>query len=125
MIGILNLLNGEQIIGELQTPEDERCIVTNPFYIVDAINVDGMVGTKLTNVLTFSANDFIIIDKKNILYAFEASKVMSAYYQKIVEITDNYSSEMIIKDAISRIDAEQKKYEKTLQQNTLDKSKLN
>ena len=124
MIRILNLVNGEQIIGDVEE-YSVRCRVINPFYIVDAVNEEGSIGSKLTNVLTFSPSDYIEIDHSKIVFSFPASVSMGSYYKKLVALHDKKLADEIINEALNEMDQSERRYQKLMEMIRPDKSKLN
>lgn len=126
MIYIANLINGEQIIGNFEeSRHNESYKIYDPFYIVEDVNSDGLVGSKLTNVLTFSSEDYIMVQSNKIVFLFEASDAMSAYYEKLSTMYDKKSSEDAIKEALHEIDQAEKRYEKLMSMFKPNKSQLN
>lgn len=124
MIRILNLVNGEQIIGDVEE-YSARCRIINPFYIVDAVNEEGSIGSKLTNVLTFSPSDYIEIDHSKIVFSFPASASMGSYYKKLVALHDKKLADEIISEALNEMDQSERRYQKLMEMIRPDKSKLN
>lgn len=124
MIRIVTLINGEQIIGEVEDLSDSYRIV-NPFYIVDAMNEEGSIGSKLTNVLTFSASDYILINKEKVVFDFPVLDSMIKYYQKLVDWSDKRAAEQIINNALDEMEQSEKRYQKLMSMLKPDKSQLN
>lgn len=124
MIRILNLVNGEQLIGEVEDLSDSFKMV-NPFYIVDAMNEEGSVGSKLTNVLTFSSSDYILISKERVVFDFAVSKPMSSYYERLVSLHDKSMADDIVNEALNEMDRAEKRYQKLMDMMKPAKSKLN
>lgn len=124
MIRIINLINGEQIIGEVEDLSDSYKIV-NPFYIVDAVNEEGSVGSKLTNVLTFSTSDYILVNKEKIIFSFPVSTPMCSYYERLVALHDKKMAEEIINEALDEMNQAERRYQKLMDMIKPDKSKLN
>ena len=130
MIRILNLINGEQIIGEVKRPEDGYLKdgylkVYDPFYIVEAMTDDGSFGSKLTNVLTFSSDDYILIHEDKIVFESSASESMISYYKKLIEHYDKTISDKVINEALNEMDRAEKRYEKLMSMIKPDKTQLN
>lgn len=124
MIRIITLINGEQLIGEVEDLSDSYRIV-NPFYIVDAMNEEGSIGSKLTNVLTFSASDYILINKEKVVFDFPVLDSMIKYYQKLVDWSDKRAAEQIINNALDEMEQSEKRYQKLMSMLKPDKSQLN
>lgn len=124
MIRILNLVNGEQIIGDVEDLLDSFRII-NPFYIVEAMNEEGSMGSKLTNVLTFSPSDCIVVNKQKVVFDFPVSESMCSYYEKLAAMHDKKMAEDIINEALSEIDHAEKRYQKLMDMMRPSKSKLN
>lgn len=124
MIRIVNLINGEQIIGETEDLSDSYRI-TNPFYIVDAMNEEGSIGSKLTNVLTFSSSDYIMVSKEKVVFDFPVIDSMGTYYKKLVQWYDKRAADDIIRSALHEMDQSEKRYEKLMSMIRPDKSQLN
>jgi hypothetical protein len=124
MIRIVNLINGEQLIGVVAESSNFYKI-TNPFYIIDAINNEGFVGSKLTNVLTFSSSEYIMVDKSKIIFDFEVSKQMCVYYEKLVSMHDKQIEDNIINEAINEMNQTEKRYQQLMDMIRPDKKKLN
>jgi hypothetical protein len=124
MIRIVNLINGEQLIGVVAESSNFYKI-TNPFYIIDAINNEGFVGSKLTNVLTFSPSEYIMVDKSKIVFDFEVSKQMCIYYEKLVSMHDKQIEDNIINEAINEMNQTEKRYQQLMDMIRPDKKKLN
>jgi len=124
MIHVISLMNGEMIIGETEDLSDSFKI-TNPFYIVDEINENGISGSKLTNVLTFSSSDCIVINKNKVVFDFPVSKAMSTYYTKLVTLHDKRLADEIVNEALREMDRSEKRYEKLMSMIKPNKSHLN
>jgi|688.fasta_scaffold852602_2 hypothetical protein len=124
MIRIVNLINGEQLIGVVEESSNSYKI-TNPFYIIDAINNEGFVGSKLTNVLTFSPSEYIMVDKSKIVFDFEASKQMCVYYERLVSMYDKQIADDVINEAIGEMNQTEKRYQQFMDMIRPDKTKLN
>lgn len=124
MIRVVNLINGEQLIGVVEESSNFYKI-NNPFYIIDAINNEGFVGSKLTNVLTFSSSEYIIVDKSKIVFDFEVSKQMCVYYEKLVSMHDKQIEDNIINEAINEMNQTEKRYQQLMDMIRPDKKKLN
>lgn len=124
MIEIINLTNGEQIIGDIEDLED-RYKVTSPFYIVDSINDDGLSGFKLTNVLTFSSVEYIVVSKEKVVFTFPVTKLMATYYGRLRDLHSKTDSDFIINEAIAEMDAAEERYQKLMDMIKIDKTKLN
>lgn len=124
MVRIVTLINGEQLIGEIED-FSESIKMFRPFYIVDAVTEDGAIGSKLTNVLTFSASEYIVIHKDKIVFDFPAKQIMIQYYKKLIEWYNEEAGENIIKQALDEMEQSEKRYQKLLQMLKPDKSQLN
>lgn len=124
MIRILNLINGEQIIGEVEDLSDSYKII-DPFYIIDAMNDEGSVGCKLTNVLTFSPSDYIVVNKDKIAFDFPVSTPMCTYYERLVSLHDKKIADDIINEALYEMNQAERRYQKLMDMMKPDKSKLN
>lgn len=124
MIQIINLVNGEQIIGEVEDLYD-HCKVTHPFYIIDSINDEGLSGFKLTNVLTFSASEFIVLNKEKIVFAFNVTESMVSYYKRLQALHSKTDADFIIREAMAEMDAAEQRYQKLMEMLKLDKKNLN
>ena len=124
MIRIVNLINGEQLIGMVEESSNFYKI-TNPFYIIDAINNEGFVGSKLTNVLTFSSSEYIMVDKSKIVFDFKVSEQMCIYYEKLVSMHDKQIEDNIINEAINEMNQTEKRYQQLMDMIRPDKKKLN
>lgn len=124
MIRILNLMNGEQIIGEVEDLSDSYKIV-DPFYIVDAINEEGSIGSKLTNVLTFSTSDYIVINRDKVVFDFPVSGPMCNYYERLVALHDKKIADEMINEALYEMNQAEKRYAKLMDMIRPNKSKLN
>lgn len=124
MIRILNLVNGEQLIGEVEDLSDSFKMI-DPFYIVDAMNEEGTVGSKLTNVLTFSSSDYILISKEKVVFDFPVSKPMCSYYERLVSLHDKSIANSIVNEALNEMDRAEKRYQKLMDMMKPTKSKLN
>lgn len=124
MIRTISLTNGELIIGEVEDLSDSFKVV-NPFYIVDDVNEDGLTGSKLTNVLTFSSSDYIVIHKEKIVFDFPVSKPMCAYYERLVALHDKRAADETIHEALNEMDRAEKRYQKLMSMLKPDKSQLN
>jgi len=124
MIRILNLMNGEQIIGEVEDLSDSYKVV-DPFYIVDAINEEGSIGSKLTNVLTFSTSDYIVVNKNKVVFDFPVSKPMCTYYERLVGLHDKKMADDVVNEALHEMNQAEKRYQKLMDMMKPAKSKLN
>lgn len=119
----MNLVNGDQIIGDIEDLFDCYKVV-NPFYIVVAVNEEGSVGTKLTNVLTFSSSDYIMITKDKVIFDFPVSSAMITYYQRLVELSDKTLADSIVNEALHDMNQAESRYKKLMDMLKPNKSNL-
>lgn len=103
MIQILNLVNGEQIIGDVHETWGRDLQVKDPFYIIDTTDEEGNSGTKLINVLTFSDEDVISITNSSVVFRFNASEHMIKYYQVILESSKKTNTQKMFHEAIENL----------------------
>lgn len=122
MIQILTLVNGEQIIGETNL-FDGSYQITDPFYIIDALNEQGILGTKMTDVLTFSSISDITILSTHVIYSFPASESIENYYREVVKMSHDYRSDDIINKALIDMKKANDQYKELLDK--VKKNKLN
>lgn len=124
MIRAVSLINGELILGDVEDHIKEIQIF-NPFYIVDEVNEDGISGSKLTNVLTFSSSDYIVVNKDKVVFDFPVSETMSTYYKRLVSLYSKKTADDTIREALNEMDRAEKRYEKLMSMIKPDKTQLN
>ena len=124
MIRIFNLINGEQIIGEVDDLSDNFKLI-NPFYIVEDVNDFGLRGSKLTNMLTFSSSDYIMLELKHVIYHFPVTETMEKYYRELIRITDKQLIDNKINESLFEMKQYEDRYEKLMQMVKPKKSDLN
>lgn len=110
---VFNLISGEQIIGEIE-PQPDYYKIINPFYITDAMDESGILGSKITKVLTFSASDYIIIDNNKIVFSFVPSESMIDYYKKLVEYAAGADVDSYLKHALEQMNKSEERYKKLI-----------
>lgn len=124
MIKIVALLNGEQIIGDVEEM-GEKIKITNPFYMIDAINEYGSSGSKMANLLTFSNNEYITIDTRFVVYEYPVLDTMAEYYRRLTKHIDKSMAEGVIQQSLDEMKEQEERYEKLLSMMRPKKSQLN
>jgi hypothetical protein len=103
MINIYTLVNGEQIIGQQSIRGTDCVTVEDPFYIIETQDEYGNNAMKLTNVCTFSDQQYIMVDNKHIVYSLPANDPMSRYYHKLVDTSKKSDTYKMIEESIKEI----------------------
>lgn len=124
MIKIVMLTNGEQIIGDVEEHGSEYKI-TNPFYMIDAVNDHGSSGSRMANLLTFSSIDYITVNTRFVMYEFPVLDSMAEYYSRLTKHIDKSMADSIIQQSLVDLREQEERYEKLLSMVRPKKSKLN
>lgn len=109
MIRIVNLINGEQIIGEVDSDFSEFYNIHDPFYITES-HYESSTGNKLTPVCTFSKKQYITVKSSAVVYDFEAADEVAEYYELLVDSIKKYPPQNPIKEAIKDLKDYEQKY---------------
>jgi hypothetical protein len=104
MITIYTLTNGEQIIGQQSIRGTDCVTVEDPFYIIETQDEYGNNAMKLTNVCTFSDQQYIMVDNKHIVYSLPANDPISRYYHKLVDTSKKSDTYKMIEESIKEME---------------------
>ena len=109
MIRIVKLINGEEIIGDVEEDTSEFFNIHDPMLIETTQSQQGYRGTGLSNMLSLSTDDFITIDRKNVLTSFTVKDIIKEYYARVRQTlkSDSTYLESSIKQAIKALDSDE------------------
>jgi translation elongation factor EF-4 len=120
MINIYTLVNGEQIIGQQSLRGIE-----NPFYIMETQDEYGNNAMKLTNVCTFSDQQYIMLDSKHIVYSLPANDPISRYYNKLVDASKKSDTYKMIEESIKELEEMEETMREVISKRLVGKSTIN
>ena len=110
MIQIVKLINGEEIIGDVEGDFSEFYNIFEPFNITYVDEEKYGVGVKLDYILAFSQNNCVTIKNNSVLYSYIPSKNMTEYYKKLVEYKNEQSPEEMIEKTIKDMEDMDRQY---------------
>ena len=90
MATLLKLINGEEIIGEIENTINEQYIIGNPLLIEITSDDSGMHGMILVNYCPFSDVNTISIDIKNVVASYKVNDSLQEYYEKSIVYCRKY-----------------------------------
>lgn len=113
MIQVIHLINGETIIGDVEGDVSEFYNVYDPFSI-ERVEDDNHYGTglKMNYLLTFSAQNYVIIKNSGVLYSYKPSENMQNYYEKLVQYKNEENPEDMLEKTIKDMEDMDKHYRK-------------
>jgi len=121
MINIYTLVNGEQIIGQQSIRGTDCVTVEDPFYIIETQDEYGNNAMKLTNVCTFSDQQYIMV----IVYSLPANDHMSRYYHKLVDTSKKSDTYKMIEESIKEMEEMEETMIEIISKRLVGKSTIN
>lgn len=105
---ILHLVNGEMVIGDLESEPDATAdvVIYHPMYIVQTMSDMAAVGFKLEDMLLFSSDDYVLVKQKNIVTTLTPSSSISEYHTHAVEFNKVFVKPLVeaqIADSIMNV----------------------
>lgn len=125
MINIYTLVNGEQIIGQQSLRGTDCVTVEDPFYIIETQDEYGNNAMKLTNVCTFSDQQYIMVDNKHIVYSLPANDPISRYYHKLVDTSKKSDTYKMIEESIKEMEEMEETMIEVISKRLVGKSTIN
>lgn len=107
MATLLKLVNGEEVIGEIENIVNEQYIVRDPLLVEltsDGLGTHGMI---LVNYCPFSEVNTVEIDVKNVVSKYVVNNSLQEYYEKSIIYCRKYHDIRFVKSistAISYLD---------------------
>jgi hypothetical protein len=99
MIYVFKLISGEEFIGALDGDDEfpdnqmEFYNIASPMAIVDGYDEYGTVTMKLRDGMMLSDDSLMSIPSKAMMTYYPASKTMVEYYQKAIDLANNFKSD--------------------------------
>lgn len=102
MITIFKLINGEEIIGDVEGSTDAYYNVSDPMSII-GIREDSPFnsGLRLRNTLVLSEEEFISVPLKSVVIQYKPSKPMCEYYLASVQYNKMYVNPEVNKQIVN------------------------
>ena len=139
MVRIYTLVNGEQIIGKqcdstrdyaknneiTEHLPNNSIKIEDPFYIMESEDQYGNSGMKLINVCTFSTQQYIVVDNKNVVFSMPANEPMTRYYNKLVEASKKADTYKMIEDSIKDMEDMEETLRETISKRLVGGSTIN
>lgn len=85
MATLLKLVNGEEVIGEIENSANQQYIIRNPLLVEVTSDGSGMYGMILVNYCPFSDVNTVEIDINNVVSKYKINDSLQEYYLKSVE----------------------------------------
>lgn len=125
MIKVLNLVNGDAIIGDVGDDDTPEYSISYPFYMSIVDDPDQGSGVRMDYLLAFSKDTSVQIRRTDVLYSYMPSKRMEDYYARLVEYTTSRENDKILQETIDSMDEMDQRYKQLLSRKFIGKSTVN
>ena len=114
MIQIVKLINGDEIIGEVEGDFSEFYNIYEPFNMTRVDVEQYGMGVKLDYILAYSQNNCVTIKNNSVIYNYKPSENLKNYYEKLVEYKNEHDPDAIIKETIQNMEEMDNHYRKLI-----------
>jgi hypothetical protein len=104
MIQIVKLINGDEIIGEVEGDFSEFYNIYEPFNMTRVDVEQYGMGVKLDYILAYSQNNCVTIKNNSVIYNYKPSENLKNYYEKLVEYKNEHDPDALIKETIQNME---------------------
>jgi len=81
----IKLVSGEQLMGELEEPNDEFINLINPVEISQGYTIEGYSLIKLAPFMTWTENELFTFNKKYIIVTSVPNEKLITYYKQYMD----------------------------------------
>lgn len=121
---VLHLITGEEIIGVV-SEGDSTFLIKEPFYMEIVDDPDQGSGVRLSYLLAFSSQNSVQINKSSVVYDYQPSEKMTAYYNRLVEYSVNRKHDAILEETIESMEEMDRRWKKMITNRIVGKSSVN
>lgn len=114
MIQIVKLINGDEIIGEVEGDFSEFYNIYEPFNMTHVDVEQYGMGVKLDYILAYSQNNCVTIKNNSVIYNYKPSENLKNYYEKLVEYKNEHDPDALIKETIQNMEEMDNHYRKLI-----------
>lgn len=114
MIQIVKLINGDEIIGEVEGDFSEFYNIYEPFNMTRVDVEQYGMGVKLDYILAYSQNNCVTIKNNSVIYNYKPSENLKKYYEKLVEYKNEHDPDALIKETIQNMEEMDNHYRKLI-----------
>lgn len=114
MIQIIKLINGDEIIGEVEGDFSEFYNIYEPFNMTRVDVEQYGMGVKLDYILAYSQNNCVTIKNNSVIYNYKPSENLKNYYEKLVEYKNEHDPDALIKETIQNMEEMDNHYRKLI-----------
>jgi hypothetical protein len=114
MIQIVKLINGDEIIGEVEGDFSEFYNIYEPFNMTRVDVEQYGMGVKLDYILAYSQNNCVTIKNNSVIYNYKPSENLKNYYEKLVEYKNEHDPDALIKETIQNMEEMDNHYRKLI-----------
>lgn len=114
MIQIIKLINGDEIIGEVEGDFSEFYNIYEPFNMIRVDVEQYGMGVKLDYILAYSQNNCVTIKNNNVIYNYKPSENLKNYYEKLVKYKNEHDPDALIKETIQNMEKMDNHYRKLI-----------
>ena len=114
MIQIVKLINGDEIIGEVEGDFSEFYNIYEPFNMTRVDVEQYGMGIKLDYILAYSQNNCVTIKNNSVIYNYKPSENLKNYYEKLVEYKNEHDPDALIKETIQNMEEMDNHYRKLI-----------
>lgn len=114
MIQIVKLINGDEIIGEVEGDFSEFYNIYEPFNMTRVDVEQYGMGIKLDYILAHSQNNCVTIKNNSVIYNYKPSENLKNYYEKLVEYKNEHDPDALIKETIQNMEEMDNHYRKLI-----------
>lgn len=125
MIKVLNLINGDEIIGDINEDDVSEITINYPFHMSIVDDLEDGTGVRMDYTLAFSKETSVQIKKTSVLYAYIPSKRMEDYYNRLVEYTAKRENDKILQDTLESMEEMDKRWKSLVSQKLVGKNSIN
>ncbi len=125
MIKIVKLINGEEIIGDVEGDFSQFYNIFEPFNIKYVDEEKYGVGVKLDYILAFSQNNCVTIRNNSVIYSYMPSNNLQSYYEKLVEYKNEQNPDELVKQTIQNMEDMDNHYRKLISKRLIGDDNVN
>lgn len=125
MIQIVKLINGEEIIGDVEGDFSEFYNIFEPFNITYVDEEKYGVGVKLDYILAFSQNNCVTIKNNSVIYSYMPSSSLQDYYEKLIEYKNEQNPEELVKQTIQNMEDMDNHYRRLISKRLIGDDNVN
>jgi hypothetical protein len=125
MIKVLNLINGEEIIGDVNEDDVSEYSISYPFYMTIVDDTDQGTGVRMDYVLAFSKQTSVQIRKTDVLYSYIPSDRMEKYYHRLVEYSATRENDKVLQETLESMEEMDQRYKALISRKLVGNNSVN